>query len=443
METIFWRLLCENRPKAGLKVNLTWHLPSVDNNLCLLKMGEDTPIVTHYRKTEEYEMITKFGSLFAGHVDFDDMGFDATPVNDRRLSDATLAGVFDKAEAIILKMEELGYDTFWSAEHHFQHEGYECIPNLLMMYVHMAHLTKNLKFGCGFNVNPMWHPLRLAEDYATADILTSGRVIFGVGRGYHSREVDTFGVPSTLTDNDANREIFEEQVEIMMKAFNEESFSHEGKHYKLPPEVPYRGYTLKELTLVPRPRNLPVETWQPMVSASQRAMDFMAKHGIKGIIGGGAAAGGAQDQVVRQWRETLAKSGRETELGADLTIGFSMHIAETEEKAIEEARPFFEENMKMFAPLGFVRGLSDDQISNLGQGSKARSAGLPTLEDGVKAGSWLCGPPELVAEKIDDLQNRYPGLEQINVGSVIGTPQSVVLDQLERFGKEVMPKFKK
>ena len=388
-------------------------------------------------------MITKFGSLFAGHVDFDDTGFDATPVNDRRLSDATLAGVFDKSEAIILKMEELGYDTFWSAEHHFQHEGYECIPNLLMMYVHMAHLTKNLKFGCGFNVNPMWHPLRLAEDYATADILTGGRVIFGVGRGYHSREVDTFGVPSTLTDNDANREIFEEQVEIMMKAFNEESFSHDGKHYKLPPEVPYRGYTLKELTLVPRPRNLPVETWQPMVSASQRAMDFMAKHGIKGIIGGGAAAGGAQDQVVRQWRETLAKSGRETELGADLTIGFSMHIAETEEKAIEEARPFFEENMKMFAPLGFVRGLSDDQISNLGQGSKARSAGLPTLEDGVKAGSWLCGPPELVAEKIDDLQNRYRGLEQINVGSVIGTPQSVVLDQLERFGKEVMPKFKK
>jgi hypothetical protein len=65
------------------------------------------------------------------------------------------------------------------------------------------------------------------------------------------------------------------------------------------------------------------------------------------------------------------------------------------------------------------------------------------LEDGVKAGSWLCGPPELVAEKIDDLQNRYRGLEQINVGSVIGTPQSVVLDQLERFGKEVMPKFKK
>ena len=61
----------------------------------------------------------------------------------------------------------------------------------------------------------------------------------------------------------------------------------------------------------------------------------------------------------------------------------------------------------------------------------------------MKAGSWLCGPPETVAEKINDLQVRYPGLQEINVGSVIGTPQSVILEQLERFGKEVMPKFKK
>ena len=389
-------------------------------------------------------MITKFGSLFAGHVDFDEMGFDAPPVNDRWLADERLAGVFGKTEAIALKMEELGYDTFWAAEHHFQREGYECLPNLLLLYVHLAHLTKNLKFGCGFNVNPMWHPLRLAEDYATADILTGGRVIFGVGRGYHSREVDTFGVPSTLTDNDANREIFEEQVEIMMKAFNEKSFSHRGKHYTLPPEVPYRGYTLKDITLVPRPRTLPVETWQPVVSASQQAMDFMAKHGIKGIIGGGAAAGGATDQVINQWHDTLAKHGRETKLGTDLCIGYTIHIAETEEQAINEARGFFEENMKMFAPLVFVRGLSEDQIAALGEGSsRARSAGLPTLEDGVKAGSWLCGPPEMIAEKIRDVESRYPGLEQVNVGAVIGTPQSVFLEQLERFGKEVMPEFKK
>jgi len=388
-------------------------------------------------------MITKFGSLYAGHVDLDDIGYDATPVNDRWISDEKLASVFPKAQAIAVRMDELGFDTFWAAEHHFQREGYECIPNLLMMYVHLAHLTKNLKFGCGFNVNPMWHPLRLAEDYATADILTKGRVIFGVGRGYHSREVDTFGVPSTLTDNDTNREIFEEQVEIIMKAFNEESFSHEGKHYKLPPEVPYRGYTLKELTLVPRPLNLPVQTYQPLVSASQHAMDFMAKHGIKGIIGGGAATGGAADNVVKQWQETLAKHGRETELGSDLIIGIATFIDDTEEQAINAATKYFEENMKMFAPLGFVRGLSDEQITLLGRGSEARLAGLPTMQDAVKSGAWVVGPPERVTERLMELQDRYPGLEEINVGaSVMSTEQTVILDQLDLFGKEVLPTFK-
>tara|TARA_B100001245_G_scaffold56841_1_gene38758 strand:- start:81 stop:1223 length:1143 start_codon:yes stop_codon:yes gene_type:complete len=376
-------------------------------------------------------------------VDLDDVGYDATPVNDRWISDEKLASVFPKAQAIAVRMDELGFDTFWAAEHHFQREGYECIPNLLMMYVHLAHLTKNLKFGCGFNVNPMWHPLRLAEDYATADILTKGRVIFGVGRGYHSREVDSFGVPSTLTDNDTNREIFEEQVEIIMKAFNEESFSHEGKQYKLPPEVPYRGYTLKELTLVPRPLNLPVQTYQPLVSASQRAMDFMAKHGIKGIIGGGAATGGASDNVVKMWQETLAKHGRETELGGDLIIGIATFIDDTEEKAINAATKYFEENMKMFAPLGFVRGLSDEQITSLGRGSEARTAGLPTMQDAVKTGAWVVGPPERVTEKIMELQDRYPGLEEINVGaSVMSTEQTMILDQLDLFGKEVMPRFK-
>ena len=129
-------------------------------------------------------------------------------------------------------------------------------------------------------------------------------------------------------------------------------------------------------------------------------------------------------------------------MGQDLAIGYTIHIAETEEKAIREARGFFEENMKMFAPLGFVRGLSDDQIRAMEDPRRARGAGLPTLEDGVQAGSWLCGPPELVTEKLLAVQENYPGLDQINVGSVIGTPQNVILEQLEAFGKDVMPKFK-
>ena len=69
-----------------------------------------------------------------------------------------------------------------------------------------------------------------------------------------------------LLDQEANRDLFEEQVDIIFKAFNEESFSHHGKYYDIPVKVPYRGYDLEDITLVPRPVNLPVECWQPIVS---------------------------------------------------------------------------------------------------------------------------------------------------------------------------------
>ena len=258
-------------------------------------------------------MIRKFGSVFAGHVDLDNLGFDGPPVNGRWLPDERLATVFDKAQAIAEVMDRVGFDILWLAEHHFQREGHECIPNILMLSVHLAHLTENLRFGGAFNIAPMWHPLRLAEDYATADILTGGRVIFGVGRGYHTREVETLGAP--MLDGDANRDLFEEQIEIVMKAFNEPSFSHHGKHYDIPPRVQYRGYELEEITLVPRPLSRPVECWQPIVSGSPRGLDFMVRHGIKGMIGGGAAAGGAADKVVMAWRDALARAGHETEPG--------------------------------------------------------------------------------------------------------------------------------
>lgn len=385
-------------------------------------------------------MIKKFGSLFAGHVDMDNIGLEGTPANDRRYSNEYLATVFQKAEVMAQTMDRLGFDDFWMAEHHFQHEGYECIPNILQLAVHLAHVTSKIKVGCGFNVTPMWHPLRLAEDYATADILTGGRVIFGVGRGYHTREVEVFGAP--MLDADANRDMFEEQVDIIFKAFNEESFSHRGNYYNIPAQVPYRGYDLEKITLVPRPVNLPVECWQPIVSANQRGLDFMVKHGIKGIIGGGAAVGGAAEKVMHRWRDSISINGREAELGEDLIIGFSCFLGETREKAINEARKYFQEHMKMFGPLGFVK-LSDDQLESLIDPRKAITADLPTIEDAVDNVAWLCGPPDLIVEQLMDIQERYPGLNQVNIGNSVGMPQSVIVEQLEWFAQDVMPAFKK
>jgi len=384
-------------------------------------------------------MIKRFSTLYAGHVDLGDMGQDATPVNERRYSNEHLVSVFEKTEALARVMDGLGYDTLWFAEHHFQHEGYECIPNLLMLSVHLAHVTRHLRFGCGFNITPMWHPLRLAEDFATADILTKGRVIFGVGRGYHTREVESLGGP--MVDMEANREIFEEQVEIIFKAFNEESFSHQGKYYTIPPNVPYRGYELKALTLVPRPLRRPVECWQPIVSATQRGVDFMIKHRIKGIVGGGSAT--MAESPIVAYRDAAQRAGLDWQLGENLIMGVTFHLAETREKAIHEATPWFEEHHKMFAPLGFVRGLNPQQFRAIDRRGGWAAAGVPTLEDAVKAGTWYCGPPEGCIEYLQALQEKYPGLEAVNTSSSMGAPKKVMVEQLEWFGKEVLPAFSK
>jgi len=306
-----------------------------------------------------------------------------------------------------------------------------------MAAVHLTHITERLRIGCGFNITPMWHPLRLAEDFATADILTKGRTVFGVGRGYHTREVETFGAP--MLDAEANRELFEEQVEIVMKAFHSESFSHRGKRYTLPPAVPYRGYEMRELTLVPRPLRQPVECWQPIVSASARGLDFMIKHGIKGLIGGGAAT--MAQKSIHAYQEAAERGGLPCKLGEGLSLGIFYHLAESRARALREITPWYEEHVKMFGPLGFVPGITPAQLDASTKRGGWGAAGVPTVEDYMKVGAWFAGTPEELVASLKSLEQTYPGLEYVHLSNSMGTPKAVMLEQLAWLGKEVMPEF--
>ncbi len=383
-------------------------------------------------------MITKFDAFYGGHVEMDNLGFQGTPADDRWLSREQLATVYDEAETFARLMDRDGFDTLWLAEHHFQREGYGGISNIPMLGLYLAQVTERLNFGGFFNSVPAWHPLRLAEDFAAADILTGGRVRFGIGRGYIAREVETLGAP--LLDDAANRELFEEQVEIILKAWNDPSFSHHGKHYTLPARVQYRGREAEEITLVPRPLHGPVEIWQPITSATQRGYDFMAKHNIKGVITG---VGEGAERFAVEYRAALARVGLETQLGEGLAIGFQLHMSDTQEKAIQEAAPFYEEQLKALAPLGRFPKLTEEQIRATFDPAKAPLAGLPTLQDAVKEGSWVCGPPGHVVDKLEELQERFPGLERVFItAGGLGIPPSVMQADINWFGKEVMPAFK-
>ena len=130
-------------------------------------------------------------------------------------------------------MDELGYYCLWTAEHHFQHEGYEVFPNLILLLDLAGHPDASASSSAAPSTScPCGTPSAWPRTYAMADIITGGRVIMGVGRGYHTREVESFGAP--MLDNAANKELFEEQMEVLLKCFDQESWSHHGKHYTIP-----------------------------------------------------------------------------------------------------------------------------------------------------------------------------------------------------------------
>ncbi len=262
--------------------------------------------------------------------------------------------------------------------------------------------------------------------------------MFGVGRGYHTREVETFGAP--MLDQNANRELFEEQVEIIFKAFNNERFSHQGKHYTLPPEVPYRGYQLKDLTLVPRPVNMPVECWQPIVSANPRGLDFMVRHGIKGAVGGGAAT--MQAGPIQGYQQAAERAGKHLKLGENLMLGIHGIVAKTREEALRRLTPLYEEHAKMFAPLGFVPGLTPEQVAAVARRGGWAEAGVPDVDHFIKLGSWFAGTPDDLVAFLKGIEEKYPGMEHINFSSPLTTPKDLMLEQFQIVAEEVMPHFR-
>ena len=192
---------------------------------------------------------------FYGSVPMPDAGNDGPQPVDRRYGSADFIACYDHLTHWSKTMDRLGYDTMWLTEHHFQYEGYEVIPNGILISTWIAAHTTRLRLGSMFNVVPQWNPLRLAEDFATVHNLSGGRAILGVGRGTVPREVlhlNEKGVsigshdnPDQAAADQLNREVFEESMEIVKLALDNESFSFQGRHFQIPvPGIPDRGSTV-------------------------------------------------------------------------------------------------------------------------------------------------------------------------------------------------------
>jgi alkanesulfonate monooxygenase SsuD/methylene tetrahydromethanopterin reductase-like flavin-dependent oxidoreductase (luciferase family) len=194
------------------------------------------------------------------------------------------------------------------------------------------------------------------------------------------------------------------------------------------------------LSLVPRPVHLPVECWQPIVSANPRGLDFMVKHNIKGAVGGGAAT--MQDGPIQGYQEAAARAGKHLKLGENLTLGIHYLVADSREEAMRRIKPLYEEHAKMFAPLGFVPGVTPDQIDAIAHRGGWDAKGVPSAEHFVGLGSWFAGTPDDLVVFLKGIEEKYPGMEHINLSSPLTTPKALMLEQFHVLAERVMPQFR-
>jgi alkanesulfonate monooxygenase SsuD/methylene tetrahydromethanopterin reductase-like flavin-dependent oxidoreductase (luciferase family) len=237
--------------------------------------------------------------------------------NNTRSANTFVSNITDES----LYAERLGMHSAWIGEHHFNSLGVLSCPDLVLSYI--AARTSRIRLAPAVTVLPLHHPIRVAEQWATLDLLSNGRVDFAAGRGYDRREYEPFHV-----DFNDNQGIFEEGMELVRQlwlAEGEERISHKGKYYQF-----------EDVRITPKPVQKPLPSY--VASFSKPSIELAARLGCGLIVAPFAAAMsfGGLKQVADLYNETCAKHGKKP---GRLMCSYFTHFADTpEQEAAQRAR---------------------------------------------------------------------------------------------------------
>jgi len=343
--------------------------------------------------------------------------------------------------------DDAGFDSFWLAEHHFNHRGIYILPNPVVMATDLASRTKRIRIGLGAAIITFWHPLRLAEDLAMLDQLSEGRLEIGVGRGNFGIEGVNLNSKADPRDQKANFEVFAETLEIIKRAFSQQLFSFEGKHYTFPTA----GFTwdrhtvkdaeyvdpetneLRKLTIIPRTRQQPhPPIWQVVDSAS--SVEFAGRNDI-GIIMWRPPADMLRERF-RLYQDSAATVGKKRPLGSRCGITRDTFVAETKEKARELCEKYLIRFLNYHNWRGPKIYLHPGEQYSSEQEERLKSS----LDYDFVQRSVLVGSPEEVIDRIEELRE-VSGVEQILINSSWeGIPHELTMRSMKLFADKVLPK---
>jgi len=318
-----------------------------------------------------------------------------------------------------LYADQIGMHSAWIGEHHFNSLGVLSCPDLVLAYI--AARTQHIRLAPAVTVLPLHHPIRVAEQWASLDLLSNGRVDFAAGRGYDRREYLPFGI--SFEDNQS---IFDEGLEVVRTLWAAEGrrIDHKGKHYQF-----------EDVRITPQPVQKPIPTY--VASFSKPSIELAARLGCGLIVAPFAAAMsfGGLKQVADLYHETCAKYGNKP---GRLMCSYFTHFADNKQQEdAQRARQirYYKECVIPAFP-GDPRTAPPSYRYFIDMVERLQKVKPEDLTEN----SVLVGSPARIAETLKKVE--AAGFEEVILYFNVGLkPHNQVKEEMDRFMREVAPQF--
>jgi alkanesulfonate monooxygenase SsuD/methylene tetrahydromethanopterin reductase-like flavin-dependent oxidoreductase (luciferase family) len=318
--------------------------------------------------------------------------------------------------------ETLGFESVWPVEQHFN-ANLSIMPSPLLMLAALAERTKTLRLGIAIVLLPLSHPLRVAEEIATLDVISNGRVEFGAGRGSVPTHFRGFGI-----DQAESRERFLEGIEVILKAWTTDRISYHG-----------RFFNLEKLSVVPKPVQQPHPPIR-VAANSPETFELMGRLGYPIFAAAQVNPFSKLKEFVPLYRAARHGAGQPDNGGEDVTILTPLYVGENEAQIRRDLEPSIQHFLQTVSML--YKPSNSPQKAALGHLEEVLERASRLTYDKVCEIMAIFDTPEACVERLEGLRQDFNMGRVIcwfNPGGVV--PHDRVMRSMELFAAKVMPHF--